>query len=180
MVVLHIMGGHASGKSTLAGKFINLPDTVVLGKYSKSKTFDGMTGGMDMLKATQEERFNLIKKEWLGDKKNVILEGMMCIYNKSFFSRYKELQAIKKRKVYAILLESKTDKVIERISKRSKGKVFDEKRSRHINSKARGARKNYNKLNPMEYEKLEFDTTDENNFLAIEKRLLEILQKEEI
>lgn len=182
MIFIQIFGGHAVGKSSIAGyiKEKYNKNICVLGKYKKSKTSIFYTGGMDALSYTNEQRFDYIKEEWMKEENKIILcEGMIISYFESFFKKYYDLQKIKKRKVIALYLFCSKEKMLERIEKRSGGKQLNEKRLNNIVSKARHANILYNKLLPYEdFIKIKSDTTDDEKFEIIKKDLSILIEKE--
>jgi len=149
LLFIQITGGHGSGKSTIVGEIKKRygNNITTLGKYSESKTNKGhLTGGMDMLTMTTEERFNVIKKAFLSDKKAIIAEGMFISWYKTFLSRYYELQTEKNRKVYIIYLYCEHEELCNRILKRSSGKEITEKRLKNITSKAKTSKNTFDRL----------------------------------
>ena len=180
-VLIQILGGHCTGKSGIVGeikKYYN-DKIVVLGKYAESNTNKGLlTGGMDGISITNKERYNIIKKEFLSNKKVIICEGMMIIYYSSFINKYYELQEIKNRDVYIILLETDLEVIKNRLHVRSKGKEFTEKRFGHILSKAGCSKSTFDKIiENKKYNKLTFKTNKIEDFNIIINKIKEIIER---
>jgi len=180
-VFIHILGGHSTGKSGIVGRIKQKygAKIMALGKYSRSRTTKGLlTGGMDGIQMTNKERFKYIKRHFLSNKQVLLCEGMMVIYYDSFLSKYYELQKIKHRTVYVILLQTDIETMRKRISKRSKGKEHSEKRERNLRSKASCSESTYNRLEENStFIKTKFDTSDSKIFDNIVIYISEIIDK---
>lgn len=184
-VLIHLIGGHCTGKSGIVGEIIKIYNNIsynqitALGKYSESKTNDGLlTGGMDGVKMTNIERYKLIKKEFLSNKKVIICEGMMIIYYSSFISRYYELQEIKNRDVYIILLETELEIIKKRLHVRSVGKEFTKERLTHINSKANSSKSTFERIiENNKYKKISFTTNNINEIKKVVDYIKEIIER---
>ncbi|KKN00224.1 hypothetical protein LCGC14_1139960 [marine sediment metagenome] len=178
-VFINILGGNATGKSGIVGRIKQKYDNkvIALGKYSRSKTSIGLlTGGMDMYGSTQIQRFSYIKRHFLSNKQVLLCEGFIVVFYESFLSKYYELQKIKHRTVYAILLHADLDVLQKRLFKRSKGKEFTTKRLKNLNSKASSANASYNKLIETDtYKKTKFDTSDPKIFDEVVNYISEII-----
>lgn len=180
-VFIQLIGGHCSGKSGIVGEIIRIYNNKItaLGKYSESKTNDGLlTGGMDGVKMTNIERYALIRREFLSNKKVIICEGMMIIYYSSFISRYYELQEIKNRDVYIILIETDLETVKKRLHVRSVGKEFTKERLIHINSKANSSRSTFDRIVENDkYKKISFNTNKISEINKVVDYIKKIIEK---
>jgi len=121
---------------------------VIIGKYRKR--FDGSyTGGLDTTKS-QEDRFRLLKNEWLNKKRKIIIgESHMTFYWSSFWKRIKEELLPKvSRKILIIHLSSSKSILKARWSYRSGNtKAFTKTQNESMSSKIKNAQSIANKIN---------------------------------
>src|SRR3990167_7258593 len=106
---IQFIGGHACGKSSVAGWLKKeYPKGIieVLGTYKKSKTSNYQTGGLDPLRLTNKERYEMIEASWKTNTPVIVAEGMIISYYKSFLEKYYKLQETHPRKVYIYLLNT--------------------------------------------------------------------------
>lgn len=161
---IQLIGGHGSGKSSIVGELKRKygKKVCVLGRYSESKTNNKyLTGGTDMFKMTTPQRFDYITQYFRSTNQIVIAEGMFITWYQSFLSRYHELQKLKQRNIYIILLTCETDVLCDRIYKRSKGKPITDKRLENITGKAKTAESAFNKLTENDtFKKIKVDNTN--------------------
>lgn len=178
-LLIHLIGGNSSGKSGVTGALIQkYPEIVALGKYKESNTTKGVyTGGLDAMKMTTEERFDLIKKKFASNIPVIIVEGMMTIYYESFFKKYYELQKIKDRDILVVHLKCSLDECIKRVTIRGK-KSMDQKRLDHLKLRITTCINLYKKIQENDrYKKIEFDSSDKSNFANIISELSKIVDK---
>lgn len=180
-IFIHVIGGHGTGKSAIVGKIKQKYKNkiCVLGNYSRSKTSNGLlTGGMDGVRMTNQERFSYIKRFFLSNTKAIICEGMITNYYSSFFEKYYKLQETRNRTIYVILLYADIETLCSRILKRSEGKEITEKRLKNIIGKVGCSEKTYEKIEEKEnYKKIRFDVSDTKNFDVVLNYLFKIIDE---
>lgn len=141
---IHLLGTHGSGKTTLSrhiGRRLGVDFTpgevahedpqrrcLLLGKCSNR----GKYLGMDGIRATQAERFQLIEDHWNQPHKLIMVDGSMLITWSSFFERYQHLP--QGRKVWGIWLLASDEIIRERLATRGRT-VWSEKKARSVRGK---------------------------------------------
>ena len=132
---IQIIGGNATGKSTLAYKLTQQykGDIKTVGKqYYISEKDNCVKGGADPMKVTNEQRRELLKDLWLQDTKIVLMQGMIVI-SKINMDYFKQLANQYQRNIIIVHLYGDNQKVIyPRLFKRSGGKQMTKKREKGI------------------------------------------------
>jgi len=178
MKFIQLIGGHAVGKSAIAGYIKEkYPNVLVLGEYKKSHTSEYYTGGMDNLDMTNTERFTMIEDAWLSEKEVILCEGFIITQYSTFIEKYYALQFKKMRDVYIILLTCDLQRVLDRINVRGK-KELSQKRLENVRNKITQASSIFGKITETDnYKKLKFDTTDDDSFPEIINMISRIIEK---
>lgn len=134
---IQIIGGNATGKSTLAYKLTQQykDDIKTVGKqYHISEKDNCVKGGVDPMKATNDYRRELLKDLWFSDADIVLMQGMIVI-SKINMDYFKELANQYNRNIIIVHLYGDNQKVIyPRLFKRSGGKQMTKKREQSINN----------------------------------------------
>lgn len=182
-IFIQIIGGHAVGKSSLAGHIRDnfKHNITVLGKYSHSQTTHGLlTGGMDMYGKTTKERLDAIKAAFLSSIPVVVAEGAMINAWDPFITTYQELQQTRKREVYIVHLYASMEKVCERVEKRSKGKTTAANHLKNYQGKLTHAQNLFDKIQETAtFHKVQFctDSDFDTPYAYLAKLISEVLTK---
>lgn len=136
---IHLIGANATGKSSIAGWILDtFKSSQAVGEYKKKEVQGVYTGGADPMKATNNERRDVLKKIWMGDKDIVLMQGMivLSLINIDYFL---ELQKKFHRDITIIHLFCSLDTLQERVFHRSKGKPKNLKRTQNLINKSTGS-----------------------------------------
>lgn len=132
---IQIIGGNATGKSTLAYKLTQQYGEHIktVGKqYRISEKDNCVKGGADTMKATNDQRREILKDLWFQDTKIVLMQGMIVI-SKINMDYFKQLSNQHHRNIIIVHLYGDNQKVIyPRLFKRSGGKQMTKKREQGI------------------------------------------------
>jgi len=173
---IQFIGGHACGKSSVAGWLKKeYPKGIieVLGTYKKSKTSNYQTGGLDPLRLTNKERYEMIEASWKTNTPVIVAEGMIISYYKSFLEKYYKLQETHPRKVYIYLLNTSIMKMVERFKIRSNGKEMSKKRYDNLIGKKQTAIALFKRLRETEnYRKKSIDTNNDMDEIKTELKAI--------
>lgn len=136
---IQIIGANATGKSSIAGWILDTYESSAsVGKYKRRQQQGIYAGGCDPLKATNQERREMVKELWIGDKDIVLIEGMIFLSNLNL-EYFLQLQQEYYRKIIIVHLFCSLDTLQERIFNRSKGKPKNFKRTQNLITKSTGS-----------------------------------------
>lgn len=138
---IYLVGANATGKSSMAGWIIEtFENSQSVGTYKKREAQGVYTGGADPLRATNNERRQMLQKIWMTDKNLVLMQGMIVL-SKLNIDYFIELQEKYHREIIVIHLFCSLNTLQERVFHRSKGNPKNVRRTQNLITKSKDSAK---------------------------------------